>query len=464
MLESVSKSIPSAIPPISGRRDGLCEPQQSNPETGDPNPGESLAQVDRIVKSNLLYSSETLCKLLEYLAQHTLNTPDDHLKEYRIATEILGRCPDFDPRYDASVRVQIGRLRTKLAEYYGSTGAGDPILVDIPKGRYTLSFERRSVDQKPEAQQTEFFPAPESPVETGMPAAPTTRLVKPHGRRSWRLVMLVLVACALLLGSRLLVRFFVHKWTVRAPATQSAADIPAAFSVFWGPFLSSPEEPFVIFSNAAFVGDAESGLRYFDPARDSHDRVTYHYTGVGEVMDVVELDRLFHSFGRQFRIKPGGLFTLDDARNNNLIFVGSPTENTTLREIPNSHEFVFRHVPDGHGLWNQEIVDLHPQPGEASTYVPTPRSRPLDVDYAIISFSQGLDRTRWTLILAGTSTIGTQAAVDYVCNRNSLEQLLRSLNVKSESDLQPFEALLRVKVADDVPIESQLILLRRTGN
>lgn len=464
MLESVSKSIPSGVPPIGGRRDGFSETQHSSAGTGDPNPGESLAQVDRIIKSDLLYSSETLCKLLEYLAQHTLNTPDDHLKEYRIATEILGRGSDFDPRYDASVRVQIGRLRTKLTEYYGSTGARDPILVDIPKGRYTLSFERRSVDQKPEAQQAEFFSTAEDSVETAMPAEPTADPAERHGRLSWRLVTLVLVACALLLGGGFLVRFLLHTWTARAPATQSAADIPAAFPVFWSPFLRSPEEPFVIFSNAAFVGDAETGLRYFDPARDSHDRVTYHYTGVGEVMDVVELDRLFHRFGRQFRIKPGGLFTLDDARNNNLIFVGSPTENTTLREIPNSHEFVFRHVPDGHGLWNQVIVDLHPQAGEASTYVPTPRSRPLDVDYAIISFSHGLDRTRWTLILAGTSTIGTQAAVDYVCNRNSLEQLLHSMNVKSESDLQPFEALLRVKVADDVPIESQLILLRRTGN
>lgn len=205
-------------------------------------------------------------------------------------------------------------------------------------------------------------------------------------------------------------------------------------------------------------------MRYLDPARDSRNRVTFHYTGVGEVVDLVELNRLFQRVGRQFRVKPSGLFTLDDARNNNLIFVGSPTENTTLREIPSSQEFAFRRVPDGSGRWNQIIVDLHARLGEPSVYTPTPRPRPLDVDYAIISFSHGLDRARWTLILSGTSTVGTEGAVDYVCNRHSLDQLMRSLNIQYASDLKPFEALLRVKVANDVPIESQVLVLRRFEN
>src|SRR5260370_30345113 len=38
------------------------------------------------------------------------------------------------------VRVQAGRLRTKLAEYYASEGAADSISVEMPKGTYVLSF------------------------------------------------------------------------------------------------------------------------------------------------------------------------------------------------------------------------------------------------------------------------------------------------------------------------------------
>ncbi len=115
MLKSVSKSIPGDVSLIYEQQDAFSEARHSSSESGNPSLAESLAQINRIVKSDHLYSSETLGRLLEYLAQHTLNSPDDHLKEYRIATEILNRGSDFDPRYDASVRVQIGRLRTKLA-------------------------------------------------------------------------------------------------------------------------------------------------------------------------------------------------------------------------------------------------------------------------------------------------------------------------------------------------------------
>jgi hypothetical protein len=77
---------------------------------------ECLAQINRPVNTPWLQSSEALCKLLQYLAHHTLNSPAGHLKEYQIATEALGRPADFDPQSDSCVRVQVGRLRTKLAE------------------------------------------------------------------------------------------------------------------------------------------------------------------------------------------------------------------------------------------------------------------------------------------------------------------------------------------------------------
>src|SRR5258708_16516141 len=41
------------------------------------------------------------------------------------------------------VRVQAGRLRTKLAEYYASEGADDQIMVELPKGTYALTFHPR---------------------------------------------------------------------------------------------------------------------------------------------------------------------------------------------------------------------------------------------------------------------------------------------------------------------------------
>ena len=66
------------------------------------------------------------------------------------------------------------------------------------------------------------------------------------------------------------------------------------------------------------------------------------------------------------------------------------------------------------------------------------------------------------MILAGTTTIGTQAAVEFVCSQNLLEDLLRKLSVASPGELEPFEAVIRVKVARGVPVESTIVALRST--
>src|SRR5436309_11679290 len=104
-------------------------------------------QIEKLTKSHSLHSSESLCKLLRYLAEHSLDHPGIALKEYQIATEVLGRPAGFDPQSDSTVRVQAGRLRVKLAEYYGQEGIDDPILVEIPKGSYALSFHLRTPAQ-----------------------------------------------------------------------------------------------------------------------------------------------------------------------------------------------------------------------------------------------------------------------------------------------------------------------------
>ncbi len=69
--------------------------------------------------------------------------------------------------------------------------------------------------------------------------------------------------------------------------------------------------------------------------------------------------------------------------------------------------------------------------------------------------------TQTSTILAGTTTIGTQAAVEYLCQQNSLEQLLLRLSVSNSGEVKPFEAVIRVKVAKGVPVESELIALRK---
>jgi TolB-like protein len=44
---------------------------------------------------------------------------------------------------DPVVRVQVGRLRRKLASYYTTLGQNDPVRLNVPAGCYRLVYERR---------------------------------------------------------------------------------------------------------------------------------------------------------------------------------------------------------------------------------------------------------------------------------------------------------------------------------
>ena len=78
--------------------------------------------------------------MLRYLVERTLEGKTDELKEYSLGVDVFGRGAAFDPRADTIVRVQARRLRSRLEEYYNLEGRMDPVLIELPKGHYVVSF------------------------------------------------------------------------------------------------------------------------------------------------------------------------------------------------------------------------------------------------------------------------------------------------------------------------------------
>jgi hypothetical protein len=408
---------------------------------------QNLAQIEKLLSSHALHGSESLCKLLRYLANQSLDHPGASPKEYQIATEVFGRQEDFDPHVDSMVRVQAGRLRTKLAEYYASEGTDDQIMVELPKGTYALTFHQRP------------HGAPRNHVGTSHEASNNLE-ANSRTSRAW-IVTVVALSVVLAAVVALATDRFLTRKTAEARLTSDTSDVPVAFHVFWRGFLTGPQEPWVIFSNAAFVGRPYIGMRYYNRAKDSGAVITDFYTGVGEVLAVHALDGVFGRLRQQIRVKRGSLFSLDDAKNNDLIFIGSPSENLTLLELPTTQEFAFKQITSGPRMGTMEIMNFRPESGEPKEFLPTPPDETLTEDYSVIALKRGLNPAHSVLILAGATTIGTQAAVEYVCQQDSLEQLLLRLSVSNSGELKPFEAVIRVKVAKGVPVGSVLVALRK---
>jgi hypothetical protein len=395
--------------------------------------GALFAEVDKLNRSGILHGSEALCKLLRYLAGHSVDYPGVPLKEYQIATEVFGRPPDFDSRLDATVRVQTGRLRSKLAEYYAGEGAGDRIVIEIPKGSYSLTYHSRMPLEEPAA-----------PAPAQAPARP--RLPFPL---AWFLLSIVIGAVLVVSIAIAVTRFMMP-----LPAAVNEAAAPA-LQAFWSAFVKGPDPPLVVYSNAEFVGRPETGLRYYNPSTDKGKIILDHYTGVGEVMAVHDLDRVFAGLRHPIRIKRGRLLTWDDAKASDLIFIGSPSENLSLRELASTRDFVFRRKAEEPRRGDLMISDLHPGPGEQAGYLAS--EPPITEDYAVISLTAGLNANRRVLVLAGITTFGTQSAVEFVCRAARLEQLYAKLGASARRRIPAFEALLWVKVSGGVPVQSELL-------
>src|ERR1051325_3317081 len=100
-------------------------------------------QIQRIISSKAFKTSEVHRNLLNYLADKSLAGEAQNLKEYTVGLDVFGKPASYDPRQESVVRMHVGRLRQKLAEYYRTEGAADPIIVDLPKAGIALTFEAR---------------------------------------------------------------------------------------------------------------------------------------------------------------------------------------------------------------------------------------------------------------------------------------------------------------------------------
>ena len=200
-------------------------------------------QVDRILASDTLRASEVLRRLLRFLADKTFSGEAEHLKEYSVGLDALGKPATYDPRQDSGVRLQASRLRQKMDEYYRTEGSNDPLMIELPRGKFKIVWHPREGDSVPVA------PAPLSVV--GQLPAQTPLPAEAHHLNQWRGLAIGLAIASLVLAG-------ISIWSIRKTSRTLAALTAISKSTpeldaLWSPFLSSSHHLIIVYSDPVFV-------------------------------------------------------------------------------------------------------------------------------------------------------------------------------------------------------------------
>jgi len=105
------------------------------------------AQLERILSSQTFADSPRLQQFLRYVVDETLAGNAERIKGFTIASDVFQRTDPDDTQASTIVRVDAGRLRRLLGDYYQVEGRGDPVRIHIPKGAYVPSFEEAAIKE-----------------------------------------------------------------------------------------------------------------------------------------------------------------------------------------------------------------------------------------------------------------------------------------------------------------------------
>jgi TolB-like protein/Flp pilus assembly protein TadD len=103
------------------------------------------AHLADILASAVFAKADRISRFLRYAVEASLEGRTKQISEYSIAVDVYDRPQAFDSRLDGIVRVEAGRLRSKLREYYETDGKNSSFRIEFPKGSYSPLFKEISV-------------------------------------------------------------------------------------------------------------------------------------------------------------------------------------------------------------------------------------------------------------------------------------------------------------------------------
>lgn len=399
------------------------------------------AQIERLTASKTFEASDVHRRLLQYLAEKSLAGEADRLKEYTIGIEAFGKPESYDPKQDSIVRLQVGRLRQKLAMYYQSEGASDSVLVEVPKGAFKVIFEAAS------------------------PEGARRAAADPVRRARWLAARLAAVTLWAVVATVMAVR------SQRQAAPVAEAWTPE-LEQLWQPFLESKRATMVCLGTPLFVRFPNFGF-FRDPKTNEWQEVersermaaarkalgskdllpSYNFTGAGEASAAFLLGRLLATRKREMLITRSSILSWQQVADENVIFLGPPKFNLQLQTAALTQDIVVE--PEG-------VRNRNPRAGEPGFLEDRiqPGRTSEGETHALITRTAGPSGAGELLVIAGNASADTLAAAEWLTQPWHARELVGKLRNGSGEMPRHFQVVLKVAFKQGIPVQSSYVYHR----
>jgi hypothetical protein len=448
---------------------------RSLPEAGAVNISQEdplAASLEAICQSKAFENSATLKNLLRYLFVHR----HEQLSEYMLAVEALGRRPDFDPQVDATVRVQISRLRRRLKEYYLAEGRAAEAQFCVPLGTHQLVVVGPAADGERITPGSTDLPLTGTVPLRDPATLPVHALVKaqpellpasfePRAQEHQRPspILLVLAAMVLVLG----VACGWQSWLLhgrRLANTQASAELLP----FWQQFCANGKPVEIVIPNPTFFGWGMSngGLMARDTSVNSfmelhaspmlaalekqygEPQLDQHYAVSSDVLASLRLMHYMVERSLKVDMTISSNASADLFEGENVILVGTPGTLTPFKSKMDGLYFKFD--PQGFTIQNPR-----PKTGEPATYTHIDESDSRHIYPALVVVMPGISKDSKLLILAGQRT---SAVVSFLTSTAGNEQLEAACKKAGCGD--QFEAVILTEIDGNTVLSSRIAAVR----
>lgn len=401
-----------------------------------PSPGppatEIQAALERILASDEFARSAQLCRFLRYIVENSLPGKDAVLKESIIGVAVFNRGSSYDPKADPIVRVEARRLRSRLDAYYRANWINEAIRISLPTGGYIPTF-RTGVPTVGD---------PEASPEIGASPGPLVPAPAPAPHRGWG-VLPLLVLCLVAVGV--------------AGVVLRTRDLDNPASRFWSSLLQAGQPALLIPADSALVmlenlshrtvslADYISGEYRTPRAAVGVDQHLVAMFGTRRYTSIADLEFAVRLMHRPEAARWGVVtryardVVVGDLKGRNVILLGARQSNPWVGLF--EREATFR-LDENEATGGLRIVNLAPEAGEPATFDKSPAEMNEEI-YGIVTYHQNSDGLGRSLLVAGMTVAGTEAAADFLFDDSRLIPWLRK--AESEGRIQDFDILLRAK-------------------